>query len=162
MSATTVRHNRGKGAGEPLRLAVQYAVPRAGLPARASVERWVRAALRDAATLTVRFVGGAEGRALNRRFRARDYATNVLTFVYQDAPLSGDIVLCASVVAREARLQGKPLAAHYAHLVVHGVLHLQGLDHMSGREAAIMERREREILAVLGVPDPYAADARAA
>jgi probable rRNA maturation factor len=140
---------------------VQYAAPRAGLPARASIARWVAAALERPARLTVRFVGRREGRALNRTYRRRDYATNVLTFVYEDAvhddvPLSGDIVLCAPVVAAEARRAGKPLAAHYAHLVVHGVLHLQGYDHERSRDAAAMERREAVVLATLGHSDPYA------
>jgi probable rRNA maturation factor len=136
---------------------VQYAAPRAGLPARASIARWAAAALERPARLTVRFVGRREGRALNRTYRRRDYATNVLTFVYDDAPLSGDIVLCAPVVAAEARQAGRALAAHYAHLVVHGVLHLQGYDHERSRDAAAMERREAEVLAALGLPDPYAA-----
>jgi probable rRNA maturation factor len=105
----------------------------------------------------VRFVGRREGRALNRTYRRRDYATNVLTFVYDDAPLYGDIVLCAPVVAAEARQAGRALAAHYAHLVVHGVLHLQGYDHERSRDAAAMEWREAEVLAALGLPDPYAA-----
>jgi probable rRNA maturation factor len=136
---------------------VQYAAPRAGLPARASIARWAAAALERPARLTVRFVGRREGRALNRTYRRRDYATNVLTFVYDDAPLSGDIVLCAPVVAAEARQAGRALAAHYAHLVVHGVLHLQGYDHERSRDAAAMEWREAEVLAALGLPDPYAA-----
>lgn len=98
----------------------------------------------------------AEGRRLNREFRGEDHATNVLTFVYEDRPLAGDIVICASVVAREAKAQGKALDAHHAHLLVHGLLHLQGYDHEGGRlEAAAMERRERAILAKLGFPDPY-------
>jgi probable rRNA maturation factor len=148
-------------------LAVQYAAPRAGLPARASIARWVGAALERPARITVRFVGRREGRALNRTYRRRDCATNVLTFVYDDAgyadavyadpPLYGDIVLCAPVVAAEARRAGKPLAAHYAHLVVHGVLHLQGYDHERSRAAAAMARREAEVLGALGHPDPHAA-----
>lgn len=137
-------------------LALQYAVSRRGVPARASIERWLSVALTRAAALTVRIVGAAEGRALNRTFRGRDYPTNVLTFVYAAAPLTGDIVLCAPVIAREARAQGKPLAAHYAHLVVHGALHLQGHDHERSQAAAVrMESREKAILARLGYPDPY-------
>jgi probable rRNA maturation factor len=147
---------RARG-GARTALAVQYAAPRAGLPARASIARWAAAALERPARLTVRFVGRREGRALNRTYRRRDYATNVLTFVYDDAPLYGDIVLCAPVVAAEARQAGRALAAHYAHLVVHGVLHLQGYDHERSRDAAAMERREAEVLAALGLPDPYAA-----
>jgi probable rRNA maturation factor len=136
---------------------VQYGVPRAGLPARASLERWARAALRQAADVTVRFVGAPEGRALNRRYRRRDYAANVLTFAYPDAGriLEGDIVLCAPVVAREARDQGKPAAAHFAHLLVHGLLHLQGYEHEENREARRMEALERRILRELGYSDPY-------
>jgi probable rRNA maturation factor len=104
----------------------------------------------------VRYVGEAEGRRLNREFRGRDHATNVLSFVYEAKPLAGDIVICAPVVAREARKQGKALDAHHAHLVIHGALHLQGYDHeTSAREAAEMEKRERELLAKLGFPDPY-------
>jgi len=149
-------------------LAVQYAAPRAGLPARASIVRWVEAALERRAALTVRFVGRSEGRALNRLYRRRDYATNVLTFSYADQavhedraavrpdrPLAGDIVLCAPVIAVEARRQRKPLRAHYAHLVIHGVLHLQGHDHQRPAPAAAMERRETALLAALGFPDPY-------
>jgi probable rRNA maturation factor len=143
-------------------LAVQYATPRSGLPARRSIERWVGAALERRAAVTIRFVGRREGRALNRQFRGRDYATNVLTFVYRDAgdrdaALAGDVVLCAPVVAEEARAQHKPLRAHYAHLVMHGVLHLQGYDHERPREAAAMERRETALLAALGYADPYRA-----
>ncbi len=140
-----------------LAVTVQYGVSRAGLPARASIERWTRAALRRAADVTFRFVGTAEGRAVNRRYRGRDYAANVLTFAYPDAgrTLEGDIVLCAPVVAREARDQGKPVAAHFAHLVVHGLLHLQGFDHEESREARRMEAREKRILRGLGYPDPY-------
>jgi len=136
---------------------VQYGVPRRGLPARASLERWARAALRRSAAVTVRFVGAAEGRALNRAYRGRDYATNVLTFAYpgQGRSLSGDIVLCAPVVAREARDQGKPVAAHFAHLVVHGLLHLQGHDHDRDGAARRMEALERRILGALGYGDPY-------
>lgn len=140
-----------------LAMTVQYGVPRAGLPARASLERWARAGLRRGADVTIRFVGSAEGRALNRRYRGRDYAANVLTFAYPDArrTLEGDIVLCAPVVAREARDQGKPIAAHFAHLVVHGLLHLQGYDHQENRDAQRMEALEKRILAGLGYSDPY-------
>jgi probable rRNA maturation factor len=146
-----------------LELALQYAAPRAGLPARASVAAWLRAALARAARITVRFVGAAEGRRLNRDFRRRDYATNVLTFAYgaaRGSALEGDIVLCAPVVAREARAQGKALRAHYAHLAVHGALHLQGHDHEGPRAAASMEARERRIMRQLGFGDPYGGDGR--
>ena len=118
---------------------------------------WARAALAREAAVTLRFVNAAEARRLNREFRGKDYATNVLTFVYEwGNGLEGDVVICAPVVAREAREQGKELEAHYAHLVVHGLLHLQGLDHeRSAAEAKRMERREREVLRRLGFGDPY-------
>ncbi len=139
-----------------LSLSVQYASNAPDLPTRAQVRRWIKAALTDDAVVTVRFVDAIEGRALNAEFRGKDYATNVLTFVYDDeAPRAGDIVLCASVVREEAAEQGKTLPAHYAHLVVHGMLHLQGLDHERAVDAVVMEAREVEILAALGVPDPY-------
>lgn len=121
------------------------------------MRRWARAALLADAVVTVRFVEAIEGRALNAEFRGKDYPTNVLTFVYDDEqPRAGDIVLCAPVVRKEADAQGKSLAAHYAHLVVHGMLHLQGFDHERADEAAVMEARETAILARLGLPDPYA------
>jgi probable rRNA maturation factor len=107
------------------------------------------------AEVTLRFVAEGEGRRLNREYRGRDYPTNVLTFVYAASPLAGDIVVCAPLVAREAREQGKSPEAHYAHLVVHGLLHLQGHDHEEEAEAARMERRERRILLALGFEDPY-------
>ena len=147
-----------------------YAVPRAGLPAAMSFRKWVAAALESRileADLAIRIVGTKEGRALNRHYRGKDYATNVLSFPADVAegvklpkgvrmPLLGDIVLCAPVVAREAKEQKKPLGDHYAHLTVHGVLHLLGWDHQDAREADCMEALEREILAGLGVDDPYA------
>jgi len=139
-----------------LTLSVQYASNAADLPTRPHVRRWVRAALLDDATVTVRFVDAIEGRALNAEYRNRDYATNVLTFVYDDdSPRAGDVVLCAPVVRKEADEQGKSLAAHYAHLVIHGMLHLQGFDHERPAEAAQMEAREIAILAKLGVTNPY-------
>ena len=117
---------------------------------------WAKAALRRNARLTVRIVGGREGRALNKRYRGRDYATNVLTFVYDDGDtLNGDIALCAPVIAKEARDQGKTAESHYAHLMVHGVLHLQGFDHVAPNQAADMETREIRILRVLGYENPY-------
>jgi probable rRNA maturation factor len=140
-----------------LSLSVQYASNAPHLPSRAQVRRWVRAALLADAVVTVRFVERIEGRALNAEFRGKDYPTNVLTFVYDDKqPRAGDIVLCAPVVRKEADAQGKSLAAHYAHLVVHGMLHLQGFDHEHAGDAAVMEARETAILARLGLPDPYA------
>ena len=132
-------------------VSVQFAVPRRGVPAAAALARWARAA-RPARPLTVRVVGAREGRALNRRFRRRDAATNVLSFAYGG---EGDVVLCHPVVAREAREQGKPLRAHYAHLVVHGVLHLRGYLHDDKRGARRMEGREIRILRRLGFADPY-------
>jgi probable rRNA maturation factor len=144
-----------------LELAVQYAAPRAGLPARRSIAHWLGAALASGARgarITVRFVGAAEGRRLNRDFRGRDYPTNVLTFVYsagRGGALEGDIVLCAPVISREARAQGVARRARYAHLAVHGTLHLQGYDHERGRDAARMEARESAILARLGFGNPY-------
>ena len=140
-----------------LSLSVQYASNAPDLPTRGEVRRWARAALLADAVVTVRFVEAIEGRALNAEFRGKDYATNVLTFVYDDdQPRAGDIVLCAPVVRKEADAQGKSLAAHYAHLVVHGMLHLQGFDHEHAGDAAVMEARETAILARLGLPDPYA------
>ena len=137
-------------------LAVQYAAPRAGLPAPSSIAAWLGAALPGRRTrITVRFVGGAEARRLNRDYRGRDYATNVLTFAYGGPGLAGDIVLCAPVIARESRERAVPVRAHFAHLVVHGALHLAGHDHERGRDAAIMEAAERRILARLGFGDPY-------
>ena len=139
-----------------LSLSVQYAVRDEALPMRAEVRKWVRATAPGAAELTVRFVDAKEGRALNARYRGKDYATNVLTFPYAREPvLSGDLVLCLPVVLREAAAQGKTAAAHFAHLVVHGMLHLEGYDHETGAEARIMEQMERDILDRLGYPDPY-------
>ncbi|MCX7892110.1 MAG: rRNA maturation RNase YbeY [Burkholderiales bacterium] len=129
------------------------------MPSPGAVARWARAALPRRAEVAVRFVGAREARALNRTFRGRDYATNVLTFVYENRPrrpLAGDLVLCVPVVAREAREQGKPARAHYAHLLVHGALHLAGHDHERAADARRMQARERRILARLGFADPYA------
>ena len=139
---------------------LQVACNARGIPARRKLRAWTSAALRRSARVTLRVVGAREGRMLNRKYRGRDYATNVLTFVYDDdRPLSADIALCAPVVAREARSQGKLLEAHYAHLLVHGVLHLQGHDHVAAEEAAAMEAREIAILARLGYENPYDAAA---
>lgn len=131
---------------------------RAALP-RHKVARWIRHALERDAEITVRVVDGAEGQALNRNYRHKDYATNVLTFDYAQAPLvSADLVLCAPVVAKEARENNKSLQAHYAHLLVHGVLHAQGWDHdTSEPDALAMETREALILAGLGFDNPYQA-----
>ncbi len=139
-----------------LALTVQHALAGRSTPSRARFRKWVRAALEHDATITVRIVGSREARTLNRCYRGRDYATNVLTFVFRDAPpFEGDLALCAPVVAREARAQNKRLEAHFAHLTVHGVLHLQGYDHETDADAAVMERREAAIVTKLGFPDPY-------
>ena len=143
-----------------LALSLQFAdaAHRAHLP-RHSVARWIRAALAAPAEITVRIVGSEEAQALNRDFRGQDHATNVLTFDYARAPLVvADLVLCAPVVEREARAAHKPLAAHYAHLLVHGTLHAQGYDHQAGADAAVMEARESELMLRLGFADPYADD----
>jgi probable rRNA maturation factor len=145
--------------GRRISLAVQRASRAAHIPPDAKLRAWARAALSRPAAVTVRYVAAAEGRRLNRDYRGKDYATNVLTFLLgEDAQgrLAGDIVVCAPVVAREAREQGKAALAHHAHLLVHGLLHLQGHDHESDSGAARMERRERAILAKLGFGDPYA------
>jgi len=123
---------------------VQYAVPRRGVPSAAFLRRWA------SIPVTLRIVGGAEGRRLNRTFRSKSRATNVLTFD------TGDIVLCHPVIRREARAQGKSVSAHYAHLVVHGCLHLRGYDHEKKRDAARMEAREVAILRRGGIRNPYA------
>jgi probable rRNA maturation factor len=138
-------------------LAVQYAVPSETLPRPATLRRWVRAAVERDVSVTLRFVGRREGQTLNALYRGKEYATNVLAFVYDEAtPVCGDVVLCTPVLRQEARAQHKPLADHCAHLVVHGVLHLQGYDHDNDRAARRMEARETAILAALGVRDPYA------
>ncbi|HRF84195.1 MAG: rRNA maturation RNase YbeY [Xanthomonadales bacterium] len=149
-----------------LDVSVSYAAPRAGVPASASFRKWVAAALKGRireADLAIRIVDEREGCALNRHYRGKDYATNVLSFPAElpegvKLPLLGDLVLCAPVVAREAAEQGKPVAAHYAHLTVHGVLHLLGWDHEDDKDAEAMEQLEREVLAELGLPDPYAGE----
>jgi probable rRNA maturation factor len=134
---------------------VQYASRVPGLPPATRLRRWARAAGSADAELNIRLVNAAEGRRLNHGFRGRDYATNVLTFAYSEQPPAADIVLCAQVVAREAREQGKTLEAHYAHLVVHGVLHAHGHDHENSAEARRMEALEVKILAGLGFANPY-------
>jgi probable rRNA maturation factor len=140
-------------------LSVQYASDAKFLPMRAQFRRWVKAALQQPAQITLRVVEEEEGRALNAQFRKKNYSTNVLSFVYDDvSPLSGDIVFCAPVVAAEAKQQKKTLEAHYAHLTIHGVLHLQGYDHEKKRDAKIMETLETRIMRKLGYADPYHAD----
>ncbi|HXE37394.1 MAG TPA: rRNA maturation RNase YbeY [Azonexus sp.] len=139
-----------------LNLSVQYACNREGLPLRADFVRWARAALVGGGEIAIRLVEADEGQALNKEYRGKDYATNVLSFPYDSEPvILGDLVICPSVVAREANEQNKPLAAHYAHLTVHGMLHLQGWDHDNDEDAEAMENEERDILAALGYPDPY-------
>lgn len=141
-----------------LNLSLQFADTshRAQLP-RHKVLRWIRAALDVPAEITVRIVGAEEGRTLNRDYRQKDYATNVLTFDYEAEPVVvADLILCAPVVAREARDEGRSLEAHYAHLLVHGTLHAQGHDHEIEVEAQAMEARETEVLRALGYADPYA------
>lgn len=148
-----------KNASNRLNLSVQYACNREGLPLRADFVRWARAALVGGGEVTIRLVEADEGQSLNNEYRGKDYATNVLSFPYEVEPVTqGDLVICPSVVAREAQEQGKPLDAHYAHLTVHGMLHLQGWDHENDDEAQDMEDQEREILAALGYPDPYAGE----
>jgi probable rRNA maturation factor len=140
-------------------ITVQRASRAVHIPPDGRIRRWARAALARNAAVTIRYVAEAEGRRLNREYRGRDYATNVLTFVYEMRPLAGDVVICAPVVVREARAQGKEIAAHHAHLLVHGLLHLQGYEHQGSRaEARRMESRERAILGRLGFPDPYGED----
>jgi probable rRNA maturation factor len=147
-----------------LSLSVQY--PDARLQesiTRQKIRRWVQAALLAPAELTIRFVDAEEGRVLNRDYRAKDYATNVLTFAYNegeevadDEPTRADIILCTDVLEKEAAEQKKTVEEHTAHLIVHGVLHAQGYDHDDDDEAAEMEQLERDILAALGYADPYA------
>lgn len=146
---------------------VSYGVPRAGVPAAASFRRWVDAALagakhRKAAELSIRIVDTEEGRTLNRDYRGKDYATNVLSFPAElppgvRLPLIGDLAICAPVVAREAAEQGKRANHHWAHMTVHGVLHLLGYDHIEDADAEAMESLETRILGRLGIPDPYEA-----
>ena len=142
-----------------LRLTVQRASRARHIPADATLRRWARAVLGHDAEVTIRYVADREAQHLNRDHRGRDYATNVLTWTLGALPggaLAGDVAICAPLVAREARDQGKSIDAHHAHLVVHALLHLQGWDHeRSPAEAGRMERREREILTRLGFPDPY-------
>ncbi|WP_295628024.1 rRNA maturation RNase YbeY [uncultured Nitrosomonas sp.] len=140
----------------PFKLMVQYATECATVPTRTQFRRWVKVALMQEAEVVLRLVDEREGQELNQQFRSKNYATNVLTFVYDDTkPLTGDIILCAPVVNEEARQQHKNLLAHYAHLTIHGMLHLQGYDHIEDIDAATMEQLETQILAKLGFANPY-------
>ena len=148
-------------------LDLQLATEAGDLPAEAQLRRWVELALRQRTAdseLTIRLVDAEEGQELNRTYRHKDYATNVLSFPAEvpegllDIPLLGDLVICVPVVEREAREQNKALEAHWAHLVIHGCLHLLGYDHIDDEEAEEMEGLERQLLAELGYPDPYRDD----
>ena len=132
------------------RIRIQYGVTRRGVPSARSLRTWAALVPLEA---TLRIVGAREGRQLNRSFRGKDYATNVLSFPYEKE--KGDVVLCHPVIAREARVQGKTLAAHYAHLVLHGLLHLRGYGHERKREAERMARKEIRLLARAGFGNPY-------
>ena len=147
-----------------LRLSMQYGVARAGLPADSALRRWAHAALkglrRRRVALGLRIVGDAESAALNGRFRRKSYPTNVLSFPFEAPPgtrsdILGDLVICAPVVRREAHTQRKPVNAHWAHLVVHGILHLRGYDHRKRQDAAVMEKMEIRLLKELGYANPY-------
>lgn len=152
----------------PLTLSVGYAASRKGVPTSASFRLWVEAALRGAkrrkaTELSIRIVDAKEGRTLNRDYRGKDYATNVLSFPVElppgvKSPLIGDLVICSPVVAKEATEQGKLARDHWAHMTVHGVLHLLGYDHIEDDEAEAMEALETRVLAGLGIDDPYTVD----
>lgn len=139
-----------------LNLAVQYASERLNLPTPSQFRKWAKATIRVDTEATIRIVGEAEGRELNKTYRGKDYATNVLTFPLTEEPhLMGDIIICAPVVAAEALAQNKPLEAHYAHLTVHGILHLHGYDHEIEAQAELMESLETAIVTKLGYANPY-------
>ena len=139
-----------------LSLSVQYASKAKKLPTRQQFRRWVKVALEQDVQISLRIVDEIEGRALNLGYRNKDYATNVLTFVYDDTdPIYGDVVICAPVVAREAKEQSKDLLAHYAHLTIHAALHLQGYNHEKKRDAEKMEARETALMLKLRYPAPY-------
>lgn len=139
-----------------LKLSTQLATRARRVPSSSDLRRWLKAALTRDAEITVRLVAESEARRLNRDYRGKDYATNVLTFTYEDnSVLTGDIVLCAPVIAREAGEQRKELTAHFAHLVIHGALHLQGYDHEREEDARQMEALESAILVRLGFSDPH-------
>lgn len=135
---------------------MQYAIDAEGIPTSAQFKKWIKAALTQNAEITIRIVDEPEGQDLNEKFRGKKAATNVLTFFYDDIlPLTGDIVLCAAVIEKEAQQQHKALVAHYAHLTVHGILHLQGFDHENDKDASTMEKIETNIVTSLGYNDPY-------
>ena len=139
-----------------LRLNVQYASNATGIPQRAQFRKWAKAAVRVETEVTIRIVDAEEGRQLNSMYRGKDYATNVLTFPLTEEPyLMGDIIICAPVVEAEAASQGKSLESHYAHLTVHGILHLHGYDHETEPQAELMEGLETAIVTKLGYPSPY-------
>lgn len=139
-----------------LNLSVQYASNLENLPSKPLLHKWASAALRVDTEVTIRIVDTQEGQELNSMYRGKDYATNVLTFPLTEEPhLMGDIIICAPVVEAEAEAQNKPLEAHYAHLTVHGILHLHGYDHETIEQAELMEGLEISILAKLGYANPY-------
>lgn len=148
-----------KNPAPKLSLAVQYASDAQHLPTRAQWRRWVKAALQRDVRMTLRIVDEAEGRELNKSYRGKDYATNVLTFVYDDElsgeAIYGDVIVCAPVVEKEAVAQHKDLLAHYAHLAIHAALHLQGYEHENDAEATEMEALETGLMLKLRYPDPY-------
>ena len=139
-----------------LSISTQYASDQTNLPTRTQFRKWANAAIRVDTEVTIRIVDETEGRELNKTYRGKDYATNVLTFPLTEEPhLMGDIIICAPVVAAEALAQNKPLEAHYAHLSVHGILHLHGYDHEIEAQAELMEGLETAIVRKLGYADPY-------
>lgn len=139
-----------------IQLNLQVASDASNIPIKAQFRKWAKAALRVDTEVTIRIVDEVEGRALNLAYRGKDYATNVLTFPLAEEPhLMGDIIICAPVVATEAKTQNKSIEAHYAHLTVHGVLHLHGYDHEIDEQAALMESIEVTTLLQLGYPNPY-------
>ncbi|BBP46721.1 endoribonuclease YbeY [Thiosulfatimonas sediminis] len=156
-----------------LEIDLQWAIEPQAMPTQAQCEKWVQAALQhdhayQTVEMVVRIVDGAESQALNNDYRGMDKPTNVLSFPFEqppgllelgeELPYLGDLVICADVVADEAREQNKPLEAHWAHMIVHGTLHLQGYDHIEEVEALEMENLERDIMHALGFDDPYAQD----
>lgn len=139
-----------------LNISIQYASNQDQLPTKSQFKKWAKAALRVDTSVTIRIVDETEGRELNNTYRGKDYATNVLTFPLTEEPyLMGDIIICAPVVAAEAKAQNKPLEAHYAHLTVHGILHLHGYDHEIDAQAELMESLETAIITKLGYASPY-------